>query len=76
MWDDNDIQQGYVQFRFFEDINGVERNISFNVRKNAEYYPELLYQFKLFLQAMGFNYIDSLVAYDEHGEQMMGSEDS
>ena len=76
MWDDNDIEPAYVNFRFYDNTTGNERNINFHVRKNVEYYPELLYQFKLFLQAMGFNYIDSLVAYDEHGEQMMGSEDS
>lgn len=76
MWyQDDDSNEPVIEFSYRSNVDGNSHTVEMRMTKDTEYYPRILDQFKYFLQSMGFNYIDGIVALDEKGKELKSSND-
>lgn len=69
--EDNDINQ--ITFRFWENVDGVRREIE-TTMNNKESYTELVQQFVYFLQGIGYSYIGGISVLDNDGEEIYSTD--
>lgn len=67
-------EYNYVTFSHREQLDGVNAHVERRL-EGTKTYPEIVNEFVLFLQNMGFTYIGGMIVLDSDGEEIHNTQD-